>query len=377
VRSSYRSVTSALHAVIVPFIVTRFGVLVVGLIAAVAIGYDPPPNESASWRIAADPVRNLLARWDTFWYLDIATRGYHWTGNALQQQNVVFFPLYPFLMRSVGGALGHHPLVAGLVVSLVAFLGALVYFWRWTAAQLDEETATAATAMLCAFPFSVYFSAVYTESLFLLTIVGALYHLGRGQFAMVAVWGMLAGLTRPNGFLLACPLAWIVLARRARNPPMPWTAVVAVVAPVAGMLVHSAYLKFTVGDAFAWIADQAAWPTITPWPLTSHPVVTAESTWDVAIHVGNFASIALAFASLVPVTRLLGGAYSVFVLLNIVPPIARHGLLSLGRFTSVMFPIFVWLASASSPTRRRAIIVTFAVGQAIAAALFFSWRPLV
>ena len=49
--------------------------------------------------VDADPVRNLLARWDTFLYLDIATRGYHWNGNPLQQQNVVFFPLFPLLMR--------------------------------------------------------------------------------------------------------------------------------------------------------------------------------------------------------------------------------------------------------------------------------------
>ncbi len=73
-----------------------------------------PANHRAG-RSPPVPVRNLLARWDTFWYLDIAPRGYHWNGNPLEQQNVVFFPLYPLLMRAGGVVTGGHPLLAGLV----------------------------------------------------------------------------------------------------------------------------------------------------------------------------------------------------------------------------------------------------------------------
>ena len=59
------------------------------------------------WRVAANPTRNLLARWDAFWYFDITTHGYRWNGNPLEQQNVVFFPLFPVLMlRAVGAAIG-------------------------------------------------------------------------------------------------------------------------------------------------------------------------------------------------------------------------------------------------------------------------------
>ena len=36
--------------------------------------------------------------------------------------------------------------------------------------------------------------------------------------------------------------------------------------------------------------------------------------------------------------RLLGTAYGLFVAGNIAPPLLRHGLMSLGRFSSVMFP---------------------------------------
>jgi len=377
-------IAAAFKAVVVPFAVSRGAVLLIGLVAAIVIGYDPPPTEQATWRVAADPVRNLLARWDTFWYLDIASRGYQWNGNPLEQQNVVFFPLYPLLMRLSGALLGGHPLAGGLAVSLLAFFFALVYLWRLVADQFGTETATAAVVLLCSFPFAVFFSAVYTESVFLLIIVAAFFHARRREFGTAAAWGLLAGLARPNGFLLAVPMAWLAIVQnrdREANLRGLCPGLLAIVAPIAGMLLYSAYFELAVGQAFAWVSGQAAWPTVAPWTKNAAASILrpAEpiSPWDVVVHVGNAASIGIAAAGLLPLTRLLGIAYGLFVALNILPPIARHGLVSLGRFTSVMFPIFVWLATIVQERRRRALVIAFAIGQAIAAALFFTWRPLV
>ena len=78
-----------------------------------------------------------------------------------------------------------------------------------------------------------------------------------------------------------------------------------------------------------------------------------------------------------PVARRLGVAYGLFILVNILPPLASGGLLSAGRFSAVMFPAFVWLASVLSPTQRNGCIVGFAAVQAFNAALFYTWRPLI
>ena len=159
--ASRASLPDALRAVALPFLVTRVGVLVVGVAAAVVIGYTPEPGHPSAWRLDVDPVRNLLARWDTYFYLDIATHGYQWNGNPLKGQNVVFFPLYPLLMRGLGTSIGGHPLLAGLIVSLAAFLLAMLYFWRWTADRLGTpDTATGAVWLLRAFPLGVFYSAV-------------------------------------------------------------------------------------------------------------------------------------------------------------------------------------------------------------------------
>jgi hypothetical protein len=320
--------------------------------------------------VDVDPVRNLLARWDTFWYLDIASRGYHWNGNPLEQQNVAFFPLFPLLMRVVGTAIGGHPLLAGLVVSLVAFLLALTYFWRWTADRLGADAATGAVWLLSAFPLALFFSAVYTESLYLLIVVGACYHAERRQFARSAMFGFLGGLIRPNGLLLSIPIAWSAfVADRDRRRVMSRGA--AVIAPVLGLLCFSAYLAWHVGNRSAWFVNQAAWPNNLGQPPPDLP--SAVDLW----WIPNALSLGLVLASLAPMTGLLGAVYGLFVTVNIAPPLLRHGLMSMGRFSSVMFPVFAWLATRVRGRARTRLILAFAVAQAVLAALFFMWEPVV
>jgi hypothetical protein len=363
--------TTALRAVVVPFAVTRLGVLLVGLVAAIYIGYTPEAGAPSAWRVAADPVRNLLARWDTFWYLDIATRGYSWNGNPLEQQNVVFFPLLPLLMRVLGAAIGGHPLVAGLCVSLAAFLAALCYLWRWTAERVDADAATGAVWLLSTFPSAIYFSAVYTESLYLLIAVGACYYAERRMFGRAAIVGALAGLVRPNGFLLAVPIVWIAFIAGRDRRHTSWSAAAAV-APIVGAVCFSAYLGWRLGDATAWIANQSAWPDNFGIRPPDPPPRTIDLWW-----IPNALPLALVLAAIVPLTAVLGAAYGLFVVGNAAPPLLRHGLMSFGRFSAVLFPVFAWLATRVRGRARTGLIVAFALGQVALAALFFTWHPVV
>jgi hypothetical protein len=77
-----------------------------------------------------------------------------------------------------------------------------------------------------------------------------------------------------------------------------------------------------------------------------------------------------------PVARRLGLAYAVFIVINILPPLAAGGLLSAGRFSSVLFPAFVWLAGAVPERQRPAWLASFMAVQALNATLFYTWRPL-
>jgi hypothetical protein len=271
------SLADAARAVALPFLVTRGAVLAAGLLAAVFVGYTPEPGHPSAWRLDADPIHNMLARWDTFFYLDIATRGYSWNGNPHLGQNVVFFPLFPFLMRGVGRLAGGHLLLAGLLVSLAAFLLALMVFWRWTADRLGPDVATGAVWLLSAFPLAVFFSAAYTESLYLLLVVSACYFAERRRFGATAAAGFLGGLVRPNGLLLAMPIAWLTpVADRDRRRPL-WRGA-AIAAPALGLLCYCAYLGWRFGDPLAWLWGQAAWGT-QPGQPALQPAASIDLWW--------------------------------------------------------------------------------------------------
>ena len=57
-------------------------------------------------------------RWDSYWYLDIVKEGYYLRGEK-GIANVVFFPLYPFLIRVTTPLAGGDPVLAGWMVSSV------------------------------------------------------------------------------------------------------------------------------------------------------------------------------------------------------------------------------------------------------------------
>lgn len=381
---------------------TRLSVLLVGYLAVVTIGY---PGAEPPLRVSASEVWNLPLRWDAGWYLDVATVGYRWSNDSQTQQNVAFFPAYPLLIRTAAALVGARPpvgdfeplnrrhLAVGLGISLAAFWGALLYLYALARDRLGGSAAASAVLLLAAYPFALFFSAVYTESLMLLGCVATFHHSHRSEWTAAALWGLLVGLTRPNGFLLSVPVAvlswnWLrsqgtVAAGGLKHSGL-LRATLAVAAPVAGLLVYCAFLYVWIGRPLAWLEAHAAWGrtytgfgglVILPRELSSSVGLDVFARAR-AIDGLNAMAAALALASVWPVTRRLGLAYGLFMLANIVPPLAFGGLLSIGRTTSVLFPMFVYLAVALPSPSRLPVACGFACLQGLSAALFYTWRPL-
>ena len=75
----------------------------IGLYAVFAFGYVVKPCLSSC---RTRRFGNLQARWDAGWYLAIARDGYRFDPNYHRQQNIAFFPAYPWLMRLGGPIFG-------------------------------------------------------------------------------------------------------------------------------------------------------------------------------------------------------------------------------------------------------------------------------
>jgi hypothetical protein len=378
-------------------LMTRFGVLLVGFLAVILIGF--PPEAANRWTIYSNDLLDLPGRWDTGWYLTIANEGYQYFPNAASdyQQNIAFFPAFPMSMRYLSVVLGRQPLWTGVAISIVSFYLALVYFLRLARDLLkDEEKSITAVMLLASYPFAVFFSAAYTEGLFLLTLMGAVYHFHKNQLVRAALWGFVCGLTRPNGSLLSIVLALMAVApmwdavrwRPILPPPPGWGAIIrrllAAAAPGFGMLAFSAFIYRLTGNPFMWTVQNVAWGRV----YRSLDSIVSDRFGFIANNglysyastqtIDFFYSLAvlLALAAVWPVYRRFGLPFAVFILITILPPMSAGGLLSMGRVTSVLFPVFLWMGAAVPARHRVAWIGLFALLQGFVAVMFFTWRPL-
>src|SRR5947209_1074568 len=113
---------------------------------------------------------SIWNRWDAPHYLDIARAGY--VAEGLEARWIVFYPLYPWLVRACAFVL-QDELVSAFFVSAVASLAAGLLLYRL--AELDEQdtTARASVFFMFVFPTSYFLHIGYTESLFITLSVGA------------------------------------------------------------------------------------------------------------------------------------------------------------------------------------------------------------
>jgi len=135
----------------------------------------------------------LLLQWDSWHYLDIAEKGY-------SLSNANFFPLYPLLIKFFNLFWGNSIQVGFLSVG-VASVGAFL-FLETVKARNSIETSKRAILLMLFFPFAVFLSTVYTESLFLFLLISSFYYLKNEKWLTAAALGFFAALTRPVGVFL-------------------------------------------------------------------------------------------------------------------------------------------------------------------------------
>jgi hypothetical protein len=195
-------------------------------------------------------------RFDTLWYLHIASNGYD------IPETVVFYPLYPLLIRIVSGLVGQ-PLVAALLISTISSFFLFWGFQKLLSLDLPRDLVTRTLILFAAWPASFSFFAAYPESLLIALLLWSLYFARTGRWFWAGLLGFSAGLTKAIGALVAVPLA--VLAWRERS----WRtapAALCLVAPVA-----FAVFLTSIGQPLPSAAYPKYWGTelVAPWATLS------------------------------------------------------------------------------------------------------------
>jgi hypothetical protein len=338
-------------------------------------------------------VGNVLAaasiRWDSIHYLQIAHHGYASAGDA------VFFPLYPILLAGLGAVVGSDAL-AGILISLISFAAAFVLLHRLTELELDRRAADATVLLLAFAPMSFFFTAVYTESLFLALSVGAVYAARIERWPLACSLGGLAALTRVTGVLLIVPLALLYVRQRGRlDRQLAWVLLVP-----AGLVAFLGSIAAGGSSALAPFQQQAANSRAFTGPLDALAAsVRAAAHGAGAIVAGTehiygpslssqfgpgaqsiflLGVLALSLIALVACVRRLPRCYAAYSLLalfvTVWSPVAEQPLKSFDRYALTIFPL--WMAAGAWLSERRltrAVVMITAPLLALSTIAFARW----
>lgn len=147
-------------------------------------------------------------RWDSSHYLNIAQNGYQGAVEDGQHLFLVFYPLYPWLIRTVSFLLMGNYQLAGILVSIISFGIGNVYLDKVMCLEYGEKAADETAVLLKVYPFAFFFASIMTESLFLAILTAFFYYLRKHDWWDAALVGFLACLTKVQGVLLAfCVIA--------------------------------------------------------------------------------------------------------------------------------------------------------------------------
>ena len=340
--------------VLVDFLATRAAIIVIAELAAVIIGQRAGTHVQESRHV----LLAVWGRWDAVHYLDIATSGYQGTDMA-------FFPLFPLLIRIVGALAGSH-LIAGLLISNASFFFGLLFLYKLLEHEYDRAVARRAIFYVSIFPTAVFFSAVYTESLFFMLTVASFYYMRERRWWMAGAIGFCAALTRVEGILLVVPffVEWYAQCRgdwrRGAFDLLP-AAFIAL-----GLATYMAYLWVLRADPLYFSHVQIHWNRhfAMPWVSiinTFHKIAHAPNGQIVADQSMELAFTFLMIAVLIGGWKRLRPSYIAYMALSILVPMCTSSLMSMPRFALVLFPMFAILARWGARPAVNNVILAFSL----------------
>lgn len=362
-------------------------VLSIVAVAGTALLPSQEPVGPPGWE--AFPIEggwhNLVTVWERFdalWFLRIADEGY-----ANGDGSAVFFPGYPMLIRGVAFLLGDRPLAAGLLVSNLAFAGALIVLYFLTSAEWGERVARRSVLYLAVFPTAFFFLAPYSESPFLLFALLAFWGARRSRWVVASLAAAAAAATRNVGVLLALPLVVEGYQRwradeRSLRPLLGGLAAAAMVGLAAGAYLLFWQIRFD--DWLAPLTQQANWERERVLPLESLWLGTREAFRWIGVfpggyHLLDWLLVVPALVAGVWVVFRARPSYAIYTWSSLLVPLSFAFLprpfMSMPRFLLVIFPL-VWVPAVWAERRRgvhEAVLIASSLGLGTMTVLFATW----
>jgi len=283
---------------------------------------------------------------------------------AASESSGASFGIYPLLTRELARAAGgviRAPVTPALVITWLAFAGAMVMMQRVAQLDIDAERGDSAALLAAVFPFASVFGHANADALFLLFVLATFYGFRQGRWIAGGLCGALATATLPAGILILPGLAWTGWRRERRAST---GLLLALIATACGLIGYFTYWYYRGGPPGGWSTAMDQWGfhfVQAPWTVyqrlhSAHPSP-----------VGSLGDIlALVFIAAVTVVwwRFDGG-YALYMMAMLWAAATTGRPDELGRACAMLFPVFVLIAGV----RWRLIPVATAVASAMFYAL--------
>lgn len=316
----------------------------------------------ASWQAFCRAWRH----WDAPHYLDLAEKGYSLAAEDGRHLFLVFFPLYPWLVRLLHMLIPSWEL-CGHLVSAVCFIAGSWVFARLVTEEYGWATARLSLLLLSAWPYAFFFGATYTESLFFFLSAAAFACIRKHRWLAAGLVGALAALTRMQGLLLIpVGLAEYALTERPvqRLRARDWRglgrgaarALLPLMLALAGTGIYL-WLNYAVeGDPFRFMTYQKEhWSNgFAPMPLCLKTILLRITTARIQVRFTTWLPELAVFLVCLPPTvwaaRHMDAPWAVYLALSMALNYSISWPLSCGRYMACAFPLFV---TAARMLRRR------------------------
>jgi hypothetical protein len=340
------------------------------------ISPDPVLRPYLGVKIDTNPWLEPWQRWDAIHYQAIAERGYQAFGGA-----VFTPPLFPLLVRLLTTLSGSGSLLAGILISNLAFLASLATLYELIEKETgDSKQARRGLVYLASFPTAFFFLAGYSESLYLMAAILSVYMVQQDKWGWGGVWGAITALTRLTGALMIVPLAFAAWQKsREKATIRPW---IAPALTLCGAFVFPLYTWLDLGYPpwEPWLVQAArsqgglAFPGYSLF-LALQGILTGNFVladfFDVGFLILFLATLPSIFRKLPPI---YGFYQTIYLLLYLSRVSHMQALLSTARYVLVLFPEFIIFADwGQRPWVNRVLLYTFWVGLLLLSGQFAIW----
>lgn len=296
-------------------------------------------------------IPNMLGiwnHWDAPHYINISQNGYTNTGEWLYL--IVYFPLYPLLIKPLGVLLDNYVLSA-LIVSNIAYAVSAFYLYKLVMLDYPHGNKAMRTVFYYSiFPTAYFLHAGYTESLFLALTIPSFYYARLGKWWLACIFGMLASGTRITGIFLLPALFYEYISQKGFKIPnirkdILWLGIVPI-----GFAIYLLINYIVFGDPFKFreiLRDH--WFKNLGFPWVGFLSALGSASWRIPsdrIMMG-WAEIVFAVLGLlltIAVFIWVRISYGIYILLTWLIVACSTFWMSIPRYTLSMFPIFIVLS---------------------------------